>query len=64
MRYCVAKGLNENPEAAARDSVPTKLASAVWNIVSNYKSTIPNFPQSETCELIILDRSVDQVGII
>ncbi|KAA8515933.1 hypothetical protein F0562_019112 [Nyssa sinensis] len=27
-----------------------------------YKSTIPNFPQTETCEFLILDRSVDQIA--
>jgi len=30
-------------------------------MVSKYKSTIPNFPRSETCDLIIVDRSIDQV---
>lgn len=47
-------------EGTFRDTIPTKLATAVWNLVSKYKS-IPNFPQTETCELLILDRSVDQV---
>lgn len=46
-----------------RDLIPSKLATAVWNCIEKYKS-IPNFPQTETCELLILDRSVDQVTII
>jgi syntaxin-binding protein 1 len=41
--------------------VPKWLATAVWDIVSKYKSTIPEFPQKETCELLIVDRPIDQV---
>ncbi|WCJ22857.1 Syntaxin-binding protein 1 [Euphorbia peplus] len=44
-----------------RETVPSKLANAVWNCISKYKS-IPNFPQTETCELLILDRSIDQIA--
>ncbi|KAK4848659.1 hypothetical protein QYF36_015782 [Acer negundo] len=44
-----------------RDSIPEKLATAIWDTVVKYKS-IPNFPQTETCELLILDRSVDQIA--
>lgn len=55
----------ENDESTtSRDLVPSKLADAVWDIVSKYKSTIPNFPQSETCDLLIVDRSIDQVKSI
>lgn len=43
------------------DMVPKWLATAVWDIVSKYKSTIPEFPQKETCELLIVDRPIDQV---
>ncbi|GAB4861893.1 Protein transport Sec1a [Ancistrocladus abbreviatus] len=45
-----------------RELVPVKLASAVWDCLTKYKSTIPNFPQNETCDLLILDRSVDQIS--
>ncbi|XP_015950851.1 protein transport Sec1a-like [Arachis duranensis] len=45
-----------------RDLVPTKLADAVWDLITKYKTTIPNFPQSETCDLIIVDRSIDQIA--
>ncbi|KDP28754.1 hypothetical protein JCGZ_14525 [Jatropha curcas] len=48
-------------ETTFRDTVPSKLAAAVWNNILKYKS-IPNFPQNETCELLILDRSVDQIA--
>ncbi len=64
MRYRAAKALDESTTAEFRDLVPTKLAAAIWNCISKYKSTIPNFPQTETCELLILDRSVDQVILI
>lgn len=44
-----------------RELVPTKLADAVWDLIAKYKANIPNFPQSETCDLLIVDRSIDQV---
>lgn len=44
-----------------RDLVPTKLAAGIWNYLTKYKTSIANFPQTETCELLVLDRSVDQV---
>ncbi|XP_026388097.1 SNARE-interacting protein KEULE-like [Papaver somniferum] len=47
-----------------RDLVPTKLAAAVWNQLTKYKDSIKHFPQTETCELLILDRSVDQISPI
>ncbi|KAK9910753.1 hypothetical protein M0R45_034700 [Rubus argutus] len=62
VRYRASKELDESTEATPRDLIPTKLATAVWNIISKYKSSIPNFPQKETCELLILDRSVDQIA--
>lgn len=63
MRYRASKALDESTETTPCDLIPTKLATAVWNLISQYKSSIPNFPQKETCELLILDRSVDQVLI-
>ncbi|KAH7577788.1 hypothetical protein JRO89_XS01G0299500 [Xanthoceras sorbifolium] len=59
VRYRAAKA-SDPSLTTFRDSIPEKLATAVWDIVVKYKS-IPNFPQTETCELLILDRSVDQV---
>ncbi|KAH9626957.1 hypothetical protein KSS87_005726, partial [Heliosperma pusillum] len=59
VRYKTAK----DPDTAApHELVPSKLASAVWDYLTKYKSTIPNFPQKESCELLILDRSVDQIA--
>ncbi|CAM6128065.1 unnamed protein product [Calypogeia fissa] len=48
----------------ARDLVPTKIAAGLWERLMKYKSSLQNFPQSETCELIIVDRSVDPVAPI
>ncbi|XP_057827206.1 SNARE-interacting protein KEULE isoform X1 [Cryptomeria japonica] len=45
-----------------RDLVPTKLAAALWNCLIKYKSSIPNYPQAETCDLLIVDRSIDQIA--
>ncbi|CBI38044.3 unnamed protein product, partial [Vitis vinifera] len=62
VRYRAAKTLDGSAVATFRDLVPTKLAAAVWNSLEKYKSTIPNFPQTGTCELLILDRSIDQIA--
>ncbi|KVH91196.1 Sec1-like protein [Cynara cardunculus var. scolymus] len=56
-----SKGMDGSSAATLRDLVPVKLASAVWNCITMYKTTIPNFPQTETCEFLIVDRSVDLV---
>ncbi|XP_019433636.1 PREDICTED: protein transport Sec1a-like isoform X2 [Lupinus angustifolius] len=60
--YRSAKESDESTPFSARELVPTKLANAVWDMVSKYKSTIPNFPQNETCDLLIVDRSMDQIA--
>ncbi|KAK6142909.1 hypothetical protein DH2020_023257 [Rehmannia glutinosa] len=64
VRYRAPKGLDSATMTTFRDLVPTKLAAAVWNSITTYKSSIPNFPQTETCELLIVDRSVDQIAPI
>lgn len=61
MWYRAAK---ESEETKPRELVPSKLADAVWDIISKFKTTIPNFPESETCELLIVDRTVDQVRLV
>ncbi|RWR90958.1 SNARE-interacting protein KEULE-like protein [Cinnamomum micranthum f. kanehirae] len=63
VRYRAAKScLDASTMTTLRDLVPTKLAASVWNCLTKYKSTIPHFPQTETCDLLILDRSVDQIA--
>ncbi|KAF6148132.1 hypothetical protein GIB67_011907 [Kingdonia uniflora] len=62
VRYRAAKFLDSSTVTTFRDVVSTKLAGSVWNCLTQYKTTIPNFPQTETCELLILDRSVDQIA--
>ncbi|KAK4487363.1 hypothetical protein RD792_006013 [Penstemon davidsonii] len=64
VRYRAAKSLDPTTLTTFRDLIPTKLAAAVWNCLMNYKSNLPYFPQSETCELLILDRSIDQIAPI
>lgn len=63
MRYRAAKSLDAATMTTFRDLIPTKLAAAVWNCLMKYKNTLPDFAPSETCELLILDRSIDQVSI-
>jgi len=62
VHYRVARTIDASTLTTLRDLVPTKLAAAVWNSLARYKSMIPEFPQTETCELLIVDRSIDQVG--
>ncbi|XP_065016070.1 SNARE-interacting protein KEULE-like isoform X2 [Musa acuminata AAA Group] len=65
VRYRAAKSsLDVSMLTTLRDLVPTKLAAAVWNYLAKYKATIPDFPQRETCELLIVDRSIDQIAPI
>lgn len=61
VRYRAAKSLDAMTMTTFRDLIPTKLAAGIWNCLMRYKQSIENFPQTETCELLILDRSVDQV---
>ncbi|KAI5564359.1 hypothetical protein BDE02_14G054900 [Populus trichocarpa] len=60
VRYHAAKATDDSTETF-RDSIPAKLAAGVFNNLLKYKC-IPNFPQTETCELLILDRSIDQIA--
>ncbi|XP_042007570.1 SNARE-interacting protein KEULE-like isoform X2 [Salvia splendens] len=62
VRYRAAKSLDPTTMTTFRDLIPTKLAASVWNNLMKYKANLPNFPQMETCELLILDRSVDQIA--
>uniref|UniRef100_A0A7N0SZ20 SNARE-interacting protein KEULE n=2 Tax=Kalanchoe fedtschenkoi TaxID=63787 RepID=A0A7N0SZ20_KALFE len=62
IRYRAARSSDTSTPGSFRELVPGKLASAVSNSIKYYKSTIPNFPQSETCELLIVDRSIDQIS--
>ncbi|XP_039052010.1 SNARE-interacting protein KEULE-like [Hibiscus syriacus] len=62
VRYRAAKSLDPMTMTTFRDLIPTKLAAGIWNCLVKCKS-IPNFPWKETCELLILDRSIDQLFI-
>lgn len=61
VRYRAAKSLDASTMTTLRDLIPTKLAAGIWNCLAKHKQSIENFPQTETCELLILDRSIDQV---
>ncbi|PWA44801.1 sec1/munc18-like (SM) proteins superfamily [Artemisia annua] len=65
VRYRAAKSLDLNTMTTISDIIPTKLAATVWDCLMKYKSLKNfNFPQTETCELLILDRSIDQIAPI
>jgi syntaxin-binding protein 1 len=54
--------MDASTTTAARDLVPTKVAALLWDKLMKYKASLLNFPQSETCDLIIVDRSIDPVS--
>lgn len=64
MRYRAAKPPADATDykITARDLVPTKLAAALWDRLMKYKSSLADFPFSETCELVIVDRTIDPVS--
>ncbi|KAI0500738.1 hypothetical protein KFK09_018954 [Dendrobium nobile] len=63
VRYRAAKSSsNATTEDLSRDLIPNKLAAEVWNIISKYKTGIPDFPQKGTCDLLIVDRSIDLIA--
>ncbi|XP_062218977.1 probable protein transport Sec1a isoform X3 [Phragmites australis] len=64
VHYRVAKTIDASTMTTLRDLVPTKLAAGIWNCLAKYKTAIPEFPQTETCELLIVDRSIDQIAPI
>ncbi|GAA0150901.1 membrane trafficking regulatory protein [Lithospermum erythrorhizon] len=62
VRYRAPKWGDSSAAKSFRELVSSKLAAAIWESVTKYKTSIPNFPQKETCELLILDRSIDQIA--
>ncbi|XP_015963760.1 SNARE-interacting protein KEULE [Arachis duranensis] len=62
VRFRAAKTIDATTMTTFRDLIPTKLAAGVWDCITKYKKTIPNFPQTETCELLIIDRTIDQIA--
>lgn len=63
MRYRAPRSvMDASTTTAARDLVPTKVAALLWDKLMKYKASLQNFPQSETCDLIIVDRSIDPVS--
>lgn len=65
IRYRAARSAAVDSMAATtfRDLVPTKLAAVLWDRLQKYKN-ISGFPQEETCELLIVDRSIDPIAPI
>lgn len=59
IRYRKARA--EGGAVSGRDLVPTQLASALWDRIFRLKQSLPGFPAAETCDLLIVDRSVDPV---
>lgn len=63
VRYCAPKSAKDmTMPTTFRELVSTKLAAELWDRLVKYKSTIPNYPQMETCELLIVDRSIDPIA--
>jgi syntaxin-binding protein 1 len=66
VRYRAARsaGTDSTSTTTGRDLVPTKVAAALWDRLMKYKTNLLNFPQVETCELIIVDRSIDPIAAV
>eukprot|EP00246_Nothoceros_aenigmaticus_P006246 TRINITY_DN1903_c0_g1_i3.p1 TRINITY_DN1903_c0_g1~~TRINITY_DN1903_c0_g1_i3.p1 ORF type:complete len:668 (+),score=135.04 TRINITY_DN1903_c0_g1_i3:36-2006(+) len=62
VRYRLPPASSSSLPQTGRELVPTKLAASLWERLMKYKSSLANFPQSETCELVIVDRSLDPVA--
>ncbi|KAF7810171.1 SNARE-interacting protein KEULE [Senna tora] len=62
VRFRAARTLDATTMTTFRDLIPTKLAAGVWDYLMKYRKTLPNFPEIETCQLLILDRSIDQIA--
>lgn len=60
IRYRAIGAGEANPATSGRDCAPLKLATALWERLLQYKA-LPNYPQSESCDLIILTRAADPV---
>ncbi len=63
MRYHAPKSTLGNTTTSTITDVPitAKLANALWEQLMRYKVSTLEFPHMETCELIIVDRSIDLV---
>ncbi|EFJ05985.1 hypothetical protein SELMODRAFT_236643 [Selaginella moellendorffii] len=53
---------SEDELPAARNLLSAKVAAVLSERLAKYKSALADFPKSETCDLLILDRSIDTVA--
>ena len=51
-------------DAIFNDSIPTKVAARFWDQLLRYKGKFPQYPTIETCELVIVHRLVDLIGLM
>ncbi|KAI4380872.1 hypothetical protein MLD38_007011 [Melastoma candidum] len=49
-------------EVSMNGLIASKLASFISAAIRHYQSNIPNFPKKETCDLLIVDRSVNLIA--
>lgn len=54
----------ESPGVPYQDKSPERLASTLSEHLQGYQDTLQDFPTSPTCDLLILDRSVDPVAAL
>ncbi|CAK9199148.1 unnamed protein product, partial [Sphagnum troendelagicum] len=64
VRYHAPKSTlgNTTTSTITHDPITAKLANALWEQLMRYKGSTLEFPHMETCELIIVDRSIDLVA--
>ncbi|KAG6557771.1 hypothetical protein Mapa_000538 [Marchantia paleacea] len=61
IRYRAIGAGEANPATSGRDCAPLKLATTLWERLLQYKA-LPKYPQSESCDLIILTRAADPIA--
>ncbi|KAL2621439.1 hypothetical protein R1flu_001644 [Riccia fluitans] len=61
IRYRTVTPAEANPATSGRDAAPLRLAEALSARIKKYKN-LPQYPQTESCDLIILTRAVDPIA--
>ena len=62
IRYRAPRADLADEEAAHRDAISERVARELQDRICVLQSRLPDFPQAETCDLLIVDRRVDAVS--
>lgn len=66
VRYRVARSaMDASTATTVSELMPTKVAALLWDKLMKHKANIPfRFPQSATCELLIVDRCIETIAAV